>query len=322
MKIAFALMGALAMIASSNIAVAQSESLGIVTGSETGTYIKFGKDIKKLMRRHDTKIDVHSSAGSLENVYSVYKLPKAQMGIVQSDVLAYIQTRRDESLSKIAKKLRLVHPLYNEEVHILASNDVDSFEDLEGRRIAIGSKGSGTFLTADTLLKIGEIDFEPVYVSGEEALEQLKNGDVDAMFYVAGYPVRLFQEKVSEDDKLQLLPILNKEISEIYNASSTIPVETYDFLGEDVDTVAVKAILITYAYKRTNCGRVGKIANIIEDDLDWLIDNGHPKWATVDLDFELNGWEQYECVESQKGQGSRRERSSGLDDFLKAVSDQ
>jgi len=301
-------------------AVAQTANLGIVTGSKKGTYIKFGNDIKNLLEKNGIGLDVHSSKGSLENIYSIFKLPKAQLGIVQSDVLAFINTRRDEDLQKIAGKIRLVHPLYNEEVHILASNDISSFEDLEGRRIAVGGKGSGTFLTADTLLKIAGIDAEQIYESGEDALKSLKSGKVDAMFYVAGYPVKLFEEQVTENDKLQFIPILNKEISEIYNVSSTIPRSAYSFLGEDLQTVAVKAVLITYAYKRANCGRVGNVANIINDEIDWLRENGHPKWNEVDLDFELNGWEQYECVKPESK--SNGDSSSDLNEFLDAVSKQ
>jgi hypothetical protein len=30
--------------------------------------------------------------------------------------------------------------------------------------------------------------------------------------------------------------------------------------------------------------------------MDWLKANGHPKWRSVDLDFPLKGWEQYDCV--------------------------
>jgi hypothetical protein len=30
--------------------------------------------------------------------------------------------------------------------------------------------------------------------------------------------------------------------------------------------------------------------------MDWLKENGHPKWNYVDLEFPLKGWEQYDCV--------------------------
>ncbi len=131
------------------------------------------------------------------------------MGIVQSDVLAFISSKQSSKLRNIARKIRLLHPLYNEEVHILASNDVDTFDDLATRKVAVGKKGSGTFLTATTLLKIAGMKVEPVYISGKEALRALKRGEVDAMFYVAGFPVKLFKNEVDENDKLHLLSIQN-----------------------------------------------------------------------------------------------------------------
>lgn len=296
----------------------QSAQLGIVTGGSTGTYIEFGKDIQKLLARHGIGLDVHTSKGSLENVFSVYELPKAQMGIVQSDVLAYISTLSSPKAQQVASKMRLLFPLYNEEVHILASGAVSGFEDLSGRRVAVGKKGSGTELTADTILKIADIDVQPVYLGGSDALDALKRGDVDAMFYVAGFPVKLFKDNVNVSDGLQLLPIYSKSVSEIYNVSSVIPADTYSFLASDIQTVAVKATLITYAYKHDNCGRVGRVANIIESDIDWLRQNGHPKWQEVDLALNLNGWTQYECVHGGQPPNSP-ESDPDFEDFLKEI---
>ncbi len=45
---------------------------------------------------------------------------------------------------------------------------------------------------------------------------QRQGGDIDAMFYVAGIPVKLFKGDVSEEDGLALLPITNKSIVEFY----------------------------------------------------------------------------------------------------------
>jgi hypothetical protein len=38
------------------------------------------------------------------------------------------------------------------------------------------------------------------------------------------------------------------------------------------------------------------MAKLIYENLDWLIQNGHPKWKSVDLNYPLKGWEQYDCV--------------------------
>ncbi|WP_284376100.1 TAXI family TRAP transporter solute-binding subunit [Amylibacter marinus] len=322
-KSLFYTVGCIAALAQSP-ALAQSKDnqLGIVTGSQTGTYIKFGKDLRKLLiiKRKKINLKVHTSVGSLENVYDVYKSPKAQLGIVQSDVLAFIETRDDADMQKIAKKVRLVHPLYNEEVHILANSSVESFDDLDGRRVAIGLGGSGTNLTATTLLSLGGVGVEPVHTGGQDALDALKAGKIDAMFYVAGLPVKLFSDQVSKADGLKFLSIENEGVTSVYNVNSTITKDTYDFVTDDVNTVAVKAVLVTYDYQKGNCGLVGDVGNAVIDEIDWLRNNGHPKWKEVDLSYQLAGWTQYECV--KKAAKKKKPESKEFDKFLEKVKKQ
>jgi NMT1-like family len=94
--------------------------MGIITGGEKGTYYQFGLDLQKLMRLSEITLNVFNSKGSIENVFAVYQRPGVQLGIVQSDVLAFIsRLQTDQNLIKIAKKTRMVFPLYNEEIHVL-----------------------------------------------------------------------------------------------------------------------------------------------------------------------------------------------------------
>src|SRR6267143_6779612 len=90
--------------------------MGIVTGNPEGTYYQIGVDIRKVVSRYDINLNVHPSAGSIANVYSIYKEPGVQLGIVQSDVLAFIQQVSDnKELKPIAQKTKMVFTLYNEE---------------------------------------------------------------------------------------------------------------------------------------------------------------------------------------------------------------
>ena len=130
-------------------------------------------------------------------------------------------------LKRIAKKTKLVFPLYNEEVHLLGRRGIADFDDLADRRVAIGREGSGTYLTARLLFKVSEVSpKEMVPIDTDQALAELKAGRIDAMFYVAGYPVKLFAEGVSEADGLALIPITNKSITEFYPRAE-IPGGTY-----------------------------------------------------------------------------------------------
>jgi len=306
------------------VAAAHAVDMGIITGGAKGTYYQFGLNLKTLVAEQGINLTVTNSTGSVENVYAVYNRPNTQLGIVQADVLAFIsRAQNNPVLKQIAKKTKMVFPLYNEEVHLLGRSDIASFDDLAGRRVAVGEAGSGTFLTAKLLFEISEVSpAEMVEIGTDEALAQLKKKQIDAMFYVAGYPVKLFKENVAAQEGLALLPITNKSIAEFYPAAK-IPRATYAFLTEDVDTVAVKAVLISYDFRSNHCDHVGRLAKILSDHLAWLKKNGHPKWNAVDLDYNLKGWEQYDCVQRALGKQKdlQRRKASEVNPVLDAIRD-
>jgi TRAP transporter TAXI family solute receptor len=277
-------------------APASAADMGIVTGSEKGTYYQFGLNLQRLMKSNGINLTVSPSKGSVENVFAVYQRPATQLGIVQSDVLAFVaRVETDPVLQRIAKKIKMVFPLYNEEIHILGRN-VANFDDLAGKRVAIGREGSGTYLTARLMFKVAEVEpKQMLLIDTDQALAELKAGRIDAMFYVAGAPVKLFTEGVAEADGLALVPVTNKSITEFY-PNVELPARSYPWQAQAVPTVAVKSVLVSFDFRRLDCDNVGRFAQILATNMGWLSDNGHPKWKAVKLDYPLKGWEQYDCV--------------------------
>jgi len=271
--------------------------MNIMTGSEKGTYYQFGLNLQQLVRPKGIELGVVPSTGSIENLYAVFKRPQTQIGIVQSDVLAFVsKVQSNPTLVRIAQKTKMVFPLYNEEIHVLGRKGIPDFDGLEGKRVAVGEDGSGTYLTARLLFEVtGVKPKEMVTIGTSEALSRLKANQIDAMFYVAGYPVKLFSEGVTESDGLVLIPNTNKKAAEFYPLSK-IPAGTYPWQPAEVNTVAVKAVLVSYDFRNLDCESVGRFAQILHDNIGWLRENGHPKWKSVDLDYPLKGWEQYDCV--------------------------
>jgi uncharacterized protein len=300
--------------------------MGIITGSDKGTYYQFGLNLQQLVKPKDINLRVFSSNGSVENVYAVFQRAGIQLGIVQADVLAFVaRVETNPTLQRIAKKTKLVLPLYTEEVHLLGRRDIQDFDDLADKRVAIGREGSGTYLTARLLFKLSEVvPSEIVLIDTDQALAALKAGRIDAMFYVAGFPVKLFTEGVTEADGLALIPITNKSILEFYPRTQ-VPANTYAWQTNPVDTVGVKAVLVSYDYKRADCDNVGKFAEIVSNNMDWLTKNGHPKWKSVDLNYPVKGWDQYACVRkylkkpTQAGTGSTGK--SPLNPVMDAIKD-
>jgi TRAP transporter TAXI family solute receptor len=315
--------GVLMLAVSALVTIANAADLGLITGGEKGTYYRFGLDLQKLVMPSGTSLTVYPSRGSIENVYAVYQRPATQLGIVQSDVLAFVaRVQSDPVLKRIAKKTRMVFPLYNEEVHVLGRRGITDFDDLSDRRVAIGREGSGTYLTARLLFKVSEVTpKEMVPIDTEEALAALKAGTIDAMFYVAGYPVKLLSEHVTASDDLALVPVTNKSITEFYPRSE-IPANTYSWQSSALNTVAVKAVLVSFDFRGRDCENVGRFAQTVSEKLPWLVTNGHPKWKSVDLEYPLKGWEQYDCVRKYLGkpiQNAARSRSAETNPVMEAI---
>ena len=78
--------------------------LGLITGGEKSTYYQFGLNLQRLLKERGIDFSVYPSRGSIENIYAVYQRPATQLGIVQSDVLAFVaRVQSDQTLKRIAK---------------------------------------------------------------------------------------------------------------------------------------------------------------------------------------------------------------------------
>lgn len=277
----------------------------IMTGGPTGTYIKIGRDIAGLGKACGQTLNVVESAGSLENFSGVRNRKNTQFGIVQNDVLEYLKTfeANDAEIQQAVRGVRIMFPLYNEEVHVLAKTEIKSMADLSGRKVAVGVKDSGTYLTSSLMLDILQIKgVQKVELNPDKALPQLQSGDIDAFFYVAGAPASLFQGDAIDGSKFHLVPITEAPLLATY-IPAKIESGTYAFEKQAVDTVAVKAVLMTFdydkkrnAYHRDSCRAVADFSNYIISNLDKLQTTGHPKWKTVDLTAVPPGWKVGVCV--------------------------
>ena len=280
-------------------ALSEDIEMGIVTGSEEGTYYQFGQDMSKLVAQHGIKLNVLPSRGSFENMVAIYDSRSIQLGLAQSDVVLFMNMFGEPKVQEIAKEINVVFPLYNEEIHLLGAEAISSFADLEGKKIAIGRGGSGTAMTATVLLNVAGIKpAEVLEIGGKEAIEALRKGEVDAMFYVAGYPIKLFVDEITADDKLRLISIDDPKVLELYATASTIPARTYSWQSDEVKTVDITAGLMTLNYTKdnVNCLYVGRVAKLVQENIEWLQQNGHDKWKSVDFSSAVDPTLQSPCL--------------------------
>jgi hypothetical protein len=124
------------------------------------------------------------------------------------------------------------------------------------------------------------------------------------------------------EDGLKLVPILNKSIIDFY-PQAEIPAGTYAFQPDAINTAAVKAVLVSFNFRRANCENVGQFAKHMAENIAWLRANGHPKWRSVDLNYPLKGWQQYDCVRKYLTETAPppKKTKEELNPVLKAIKD-
>jgi len=281
-------------------AIDVTAELALIAGGEGGTYYNVVQDLKKLASAGGINLTVYTSNGSMDNVVAVIQKPTIHLGIVQSDVLSLVNdvSARTPLRQLGNNSLRVVFPLHTEEVHVIGRRGLRDFVDLNDRRVAIGPEGSGMHLTARNLFNLAAVRPREILSVGiVEALNQLRTGRVDALVYVAGSPIALLRERIAAADGLVLLPVSDQRVLEAYDMVE-IPGGTYPWQATPVKTVLVKAVLVTSHRDGGNCETIARFAQQIVNGMPWLRQHGHPKWNTVDLNYRLKGWEQYDCVSS------------------------
>ena len=297
-------------------------AIGIVTGPKTGTYFAFGKNIAQIAAKDGIRVDVKPSEGSVDNIKRIDSSENAALGIVQSDVMGFLSRSRNPESMHIAGNLRMVFPLYSEEVHILARRGIRSFSDLQDKKVAIGEEGSGSMLTAINLFSMMNVaPAESVKISPAEGVVGVLKGDLDAMVFVGGKPVRLFknledlrmpqnQKYESMLDEVHFLPLDDPKMLEEYKPAE-ITHGDYSFVAASVPTIAVQSVLISYDFARgkNRCDAMAKLARTIRAALPWLKEHGHPKWKEVNLDAGAGEWKKDACVWPASTTGGAHDQS-------------
>ena len=288
-------------------------TIGMPTGSSGGMYFPMGLDIASLAAKQGVDINVKNSAGSLDNIRRMAGNENAGISIVQSDVIDYLLKNPSRINKKVLRNLKLVFPLYNEEVHLLAGKEITSVKDLENKRVVVGKLGSGTHITANNILNLVNVRVNQIYdLTPREAYEALILDKVDAVFFVGGKPVSYINglvemrsnEKLRKyTDNFHLVPLDDERLNQSYAKASFLP---QDYVTKDglhqltevtVPTVAVKAIMVSHDfskktsyYYKMRCKQIDQINTVVRENLDLLAsgsfgkENYHPKWSQVDLD--------------------------------------
>lgn len=237
-----------------------------------------------------------SSHGSVSNVSAIAS-GGLNSGFSQADVAywAYSGTGTFEGREPM-RDLRVIAALYPEHVHLIASRSsgIASVKDLKGKRVSLDKTDSGTYPDAVLILEafgIGEADITVENLKPESASEAMRAGELDALFFVGGYPAPALAELAAQVDVI-LVPIAGPEVDTMllehsFFTRDEIPDGAYpDVAG--VPTVAVGAQWLT-SLAASNDLIYAITAALWNSNTRHLLDVGHAKGASVTRETALDG---------------------------------
>jgi TRAP transporter TAXI family solute receptor len=280
---------------------ANRDTVGLVSGSVSGTYARFAQDLSDALDAPgELRVVAMLGKGAVQNIADLLYLRNVDAAIVQADVLRFL--RENKVFPDIENKIRYAARLYDEEVHVLARPEITSVKDLAGRRVNFGPKGSGTALTAKIVFEAEDIPVEPLNLSNSEALAALKAGGIAAAIFVVGKPATYFRE-IGSEHGLRFLPLeLAKGLEDTYLDAVLTSADYPNLIpeGERVPTIAVGAVMAVYNWK-PGTSRHDRVVRFLRRMLDSLpvlqTDAYHPKWKAVDPRARVPGWQRFEAVE-------------------------
>jgi hypothetical protein len=236
----------------------EKKRLSIVTAGTTGVFYIYGGAVSSVVSKYAPGLNMtaESTGGSVENLKILGK-KQAELATTSADVL--YEAFHDFKNSKHFKNkvdVRALFNMYTQPHHLitLEKSSVKNILDVKGKRVVVGSPGSGTEVKTKMLLQslgITYKDFTPEFLSFAEGTEALQDNTVAAAFLGVSYPAPAIVS-LALTNPIMLVPLSDGEVGTIVKAypflsKAIIPAKTYKGVDKDTQTVSVQTLVVCRA---------------------------------------------------------------------------
>ncbi len=300
------------ILAASSVAEAQAPKFfRIGTGSAGGTYFPIGGTIANGISAPpgSRPCDKGGQCGvpgliaiAQSTTASVFNNAAVQNGELEAGMAAADVTRdmylgQGKFEGKPHGKLRIVANLYPEDLHLVLpkGKTINDLGDLKDKRVGIAQAGSGTQVAVLQMLEAWGVtrdNMDEAELNNAQSAERMADGQLDAYFYAAGWPVAAMVQlastkgmnlhSFSEQDMEKINKIIPAYIP------SKIPGGVYEGVSNETLTPAVSALLVVSADQGEDL-IYGITKALWNKNTRTLLDNGHAKGKQITLETALDG---------------------------------
>jgi len=142
------------------------------------------------VRNLDAEIEAHKGPrlipilgkNHVQNVYDLLYLKNVDVALIHSDAIEYV--KRIGNFPTVGNVIKALVNIHQGKIVILGGKGIQSVEDLEGKKVAMGYYTSGAFITGSVIMDMLDINVESVFGSVAESLEKLESGEIAGMIYL------------------------------------------------------------------------------------------------------------------------------------------
>jgi len=220
-----------------------------------------------------------------------------EAGMAAADVTRSMFLGEGKFEGKPHPKLRIVANLYPEDLHLVLPKGatIGNLGDLKDKRVGIAQAGSGTQVAVLQMLEawgVNRDNMEEAELNNSQSAERLADGQLDAYFYAAGWPVAAMVQ-LSSTKGMSLHSFSEEDLAKINGIipayiPSKIPGGVYEGIDGDTLTPAVSALLVVSSDLEEELV-YGITKALWNDNTRKLLDNGHAKGKQITKETALDG---------------------------------
>jgi len=274
-------------------------TVGLAGGLLEGAPIRLAAEISRVV---DDGPNLHVlpivTRGPTENVNSLLYLRGVDMAIISSDSLEEYKIQVPE----IRRRITYLLNLFPSEVHVFVRPEIQSLQDLAGKKVNFNTQGTAAAYTGPMIFSRLGIDVEKTFIPHQVALEQMRKGEMAAVFFITSKPIDAFVRGRWEPG-FKFLPVNYESKFEDYYLPAVLEASDYPNLikqGERVSTIAVPTVLVAFNWPKASnrYQRVARFVDYLFSRIDKLQAPGFdPKWKSINLGATVPGLDRFPAAQ-------------------------
>lgn len=280
-----------------------NENVLFLMGGQLGAaYIQVAHDISVVVNDgvNLRVLPVVGGAGA-QNVHDVVFLRGIDLALTNVQTLNHMK-RTGELGPNLDRQISYVSSLFPEEAQLLVRPNINSIEDLRGKRVNFNNAGSAVALLAPQVFKALGIEVKSFNMGQPDAIQKMKSDELDATICICPKPIPAFQT-IPSGSGFKLIEVPFTQALQAEYLPATIAGEDYpNLMGpkDKLETIASSTVLVTFNWPKGS-QRYNRTAKFVDAFFSKFANlqkpPRHPLWKTVNYAATVPGWHRFPAAQ-------------------------